>query len=278
MTQVGIGFLVAMLCAFGTVRCLADEGNDGTATSAAGGRTTTTSRAALEAYCTAALGFATLEPPDVDTAADEAEQATQHQQYATRSLKPAVDDLVDEAPEEIKSDANVLAAAVEELGATGDPETYDNDTVDLARARLHDFELEHCDLATEQVTMTDYSFSGIEGVEPGPVSFDASNAGEEYHELAIVMKRAGVTESFDEILAMEDPAEQQRFATYVGGVQPVAPGAEDFTVVDLRAGDYLMVCFLSVGSTPELFESGAEIDGDPHVARGMKREFEVSSS
>jgi hypothetical protein len=276
MTQVATGFVVAALFAFGTVRCMADGDSDGGAASSTGARTTTTSRAALEAYCAAALGFATLEPPDIDTAAAEAEQATQHRQYATGTLKPAVDDLVDEAPTEITSDANVVAAAVEELAATGVPETYDNDTVDLARARLHDFELEHCDLASELITMADFSFSGIEGVRPGPVSFDASNEGEEYHELAIVMKRADVTQSFDEILAMDDPAEQQRFATYVGGVQPVAPGEEDFTIVDLRAGDYLVACFLAVGSTPEPFESGAAIDGDPHVARGMKREFRVS--
>jgi hypothetical protein len=239
-------------------------------------RTTTTDRAAVRAYCTAALGFATVEPPEVDTAAPDEEQATQRQQYASATLKPAVDDLVDQAPRELKSDANVVAAAVEELALSGDAAAYDNDTVDLARSRLHDFDVEHCELASKPVTMADYSFTAVEDVQAGAVSFDVTNEGTEYHELAIVMKRVGVTRSFDQILAIDEPAEQQRFATYVGGVEPVAPGAEGFTVVDLRPGEYLVACFLAVGSTPEPFEAGADITGAPHVDRGMKGEFRVS--
>ena len=238
-------------------------------------RTTTTSAARLEAYCASALGFATVPPPEVDVDAAEAEQAAQRQQYATATLKPAVDDLVEDAPAELQSDSEVVAAAVDELAISGDAAAYDNDTVDLARARMHDFDVEHCEVASKAVTMADYSFSGIDGVQAGSVSFDASNTGAEYHELAIVMKRAGVTRSFDEILALDDPAEQQRYATYVGGVQPVAPGEKGFTVVDLRPGEYLVACFLAVGSVPEPFEAGVDIAGAPHVTRGMKGEFRV---
>jgi hypothetical protein len=233
-------------------------------------------RAALEAYCSAALGFATVEPPEIDEGASEAERTTQLQQYASATLKPAADDLASDAPEEVTSDVDVVVAAVEQLATSGDPAAYDNDTVDLARGRLHDFEVEHCELASERVTMADYSFSAIDGVKAGSVSFDASNEGEEYHELAIVVKRPGTSLSFDAILALDDPAEQQRHATYVGGIEPVAPGDTGFTVVDLRAGQYMVACFLPVGSTAEQFESDTEVNGDPHTARGMKREFTVS--
>lgn len=268
--------LAAVLCAVGAVGCKAEGGKDRSPARATGDRTTTTARAALEAYCSAALGFATVEPPEIDDAASEAEQTTQLQQYASTTLKPAADDLATDAPDEITSDVNVVLAAVDELAASGDPAVYDNDTLDLARGRLHRFELEHCDLATEGVTMADFSFSAIDGAKAGPVSFDASNEGEEYHELAIIVKRPNTSLSFDAILALDDQAEQQRHAAYVGGVEPVAPGDTGFTVVDLRAGQYLVACFLSVGSTPEQFESDTELGGDPHTLRGMKREFVVS--
>ncbi|MEY2476179.1 MAG: hypothetical protein QOG87_1494 [Actinomycetota bacterium] len=268
--------LAVVLCAVGTVGCKAEGGKDRSPARATGNRTTTTARAALEAYCSAALGFATVEPPEIDDAASEAEQTTQLQQYASATLKPAADDLATDAPDEITSDVNVVVAAVDEMATSGDPAAYDNDTVELARGRLHRFELEHCDLATETVTMADFSFSAIDGVKAGSVSFDASNDGEEYHELAIIAKRPSTTLSFDQILALDDAATQQRHATYVGGIEPVAPGDTGFTVVDLRAGDYLVACFLPVGSTPEQFESDSEPSGDPHTARGMKREFKVS--
>jgi hypothetical protein len=266
-------WLAAMLCAAGA--CSADDGAGTGAVRPTTERTSTTTKAALDAYCAAALGFATVAPPVFDTAAPEAARAAQRQQYAAATLKPAINDLVDDAPEELESDADVVAAAVEELALSGAPEAYDNDTVDLARSRMHEFDLEHCELATKPVTMADFSFSPIDGVSAGTVSFDASNDGAEYHELAIVMKRAGVSRSFDEILALDDPAEQQRFATYVGGVQPVAPGEKGFTIVNLTPGEYLVACFLAVGSTPELFEAGAAIKGAPHVERGMKGEFRV---
>ena len=262
------------MCAVLTAACSAKGGgNDGSGK--ATGRSTTTTKEALEAYCASALGYATVEPPKLDVAAPEAEQAVQRQQYATSTLKPAVDDLAEDAPAEIESDANVVVAAVEELAATGAPETYDNDTVDLARGRLHEFDLEHCDLASEPVTMTDFAFSSLDSVKAGVVSFDATNDGQEYHELAIVMKRPGTTETFDQILALNDAAAQERLATYVGGVEPVGPGEDGFTVVNLRAGDYLIACFLPVGSAPEPFEAGAAINGPPHTDRGMKAELTV---
>ena len=269
-------WLVAVLFAAGAVGCSTGGGASDNTVRPGVNRTATTTGDSVRAYCAAALGLATVEPPAVDTDAAEDVQATQRQQYATATLKPAVEDLVDEAPAELKSDVNVLAAAVDELALSGDPVTYDNDTVDLARGRLHEFDLEHCELASEKVTMDDYSFTAVDGVSAGAVSFDATNDGEEYHELAIVMKRTGVTRSFDEILAIDDPAEQQRFATYVGGVEPVEPGSKGFTVVDLRPGEYLVACFLAVGSTPGPFEAGTDIAGAPHVSRGMKGEFRVS--
>jgi hypothetical protein len=274
--RLGVTWVAALACALGAVGCSTSGGGDAKAVRTTLDRTTTTSRAALEAYCTTALGFATIDPPDVDVAAPDADQAAQRREYATTTLKPAADDLVDDAPPELQSDATLVATAVDELAATGAAEAYDNDTVDLARGRLHDFDVEHCELASEPVTLADFSFSAIDGVKAGPVSFDADNTGAEYHELAIVVKRPGVTKSFDEILALKDAAQQQRYATYVGGVQPVGPGEKGFTVVDLRAGEYLVACFLPVGSTPEPFERGDDIKGAPHVTRGMKTEFRVA--
>ncbi|MEJ7722307.1 MAG: hypothetical protein WKF58_18585 [Ilumatobacteraceae bacterium] len=58
------------------------------------------------------------------------------------------------------------------------------------------------------------------------------------------------------------------------------PGETGHTVVDLTAGDYLAICFIPVGTTPEKMSEmeGQEgpPEGKPHFLEGMQLEFTVS--
>ena len=58
------------------------------------------------------------------------------------------------------------------------------------------------------------------------------------------------------------------------------PGGTGQDVFDLSAaGDYVVVCFIPVGSTPEAIAeaeaSGVEVEGPPHFTQGMFQEFTV---
>ena len=49
------------------------------------------------------------------------------------------------------------------------------------------------------------------------------------------------------------------------------PGDESYSVADLEAGDYAMVCFIPTGAS----EENPEGTGPPHFIQGMLAEFTV---
>ena len=57
------------------------------------------------------------------------------------------------------------------------------------------------------------------------------------------------------------------------------PGSSDSRIIELEAGEYLAVCFIPVGLTPEVAEAaesgGEEPQGPPHFTQGMRAEFTV---
>ena len=125
-----------------------------------------------------------------------------------------------------------------------------------------------------EVDAVDYGFEGLPAeVEAGLVGIDFSNKGTELHELVILRKNDGVTQSFDEILALGEE-EGQALVTEAGG-SFAFPGESAATLIDVEdSGEYAAVCFIPVGSTPDAGEEGG--DGPPHFTQGMKSEFTVS--
>lgn len=57
------------------------------------------------------------------------------------------------------------------------------------------------------------------------------------------------------------------------------PGDDDYFVADLEEGEYIALCFIPVGLTPEaaaaVEEGGEEPQGPPHFTQGMRAEFTV---
>ena len=151
------------------------------------------------------------------------------------------------------------------------------------------------------VTAHDYYFEGLPSSVPAGTSLTLTNAGSEVHELLVVRKNDGVTESFDELLALP-PDEALQKATVVG-ILFAAPGESAAMGMDAtgapspmtaitvaQEGEYIAICTIPQGTTemPDFSAqapppSGAPAasaapQGPPHFLLGMKQEFTVTAA
>jgi len=263
------GVAAVLVLAMGLAACGDDDDDAGEAATS-----TTAAAAEFAEYCEESLALETVAEPDIDfESLSEAELAAELKKFATEDLKPLADRLRDSVPAAIASDAQVLFAALDKIVATGDGGAFDTPEVQAAGARVHDFDLANCGWGSADVTAADYAFQGLPATfEAGPTSFDLTNAGQELHELVILKKKDGVTESYDEILALDQEEGQSKVDRV--GTAFVAQGDTDYVVADLEAGDYLVACFIPVGLTSE--DTAPPENSPPHFTRGMKAEFKVT--
>ena len=234
----------------------------------------------VEAYCEQSMAIETFPDPDIDfETATPAQLSAAIKTYASQ-LRPLAEAAQRDAPDDVRDDVDVLVAALDEVEKTGNSEAIESDSVQAAQRRVHEFDLDACDLSTSDVKGVEYAFQGIERTyDAGLLSFEFSNGGKEEHEFILFKKNAGVTETAQEL--MELP-EDQAFSkvSNAGAVGPTAPDDEGYDVVRLAKGSYFAVCFLPVGNDPKDFEGppaeGAEEEsGPPHFTRGMVQEFTV---
>jgi hypothetical protein len=225
----------------------------------------------IETYCDRVFEIETLGEPDVDFEADPAEVAEQLKAFAAENMVPLAEAIDEVAPDEIREEIDVQVAAVQDLAETGDPEAFENDPeVQEAQEVTHAFDVENCGWTPIEVTAIDYGFEGLDDTEAGPASFEFTNdSDKEFHELALARKNDGVTETAEELLALPEEEAMEK-VTIVGGTF-AEPGDSGYLVADLEAGDYVAVCFIPVGATPE----NEEGSGPPHFTQGMVTEFTV---
>ncbi len=229
----------------------------------------------LAAYCDASLAVETAGEPDVDfeTATPE-EVAAAFQAFATETVRPLVDEVVAVAPDEISDDVSVLSTAVDEVADSGNVAAFEDPEVAAAEQRVHAFDLEGCGWTTIPVTARDYAFDDLpETLDAGPVSLELDNQGAEYHELVLMRKNDGVTDSAEDLLALPEEEAMEK-TTFIGVAEPVAGGEGSYLVADLEPGDYVALCFLPTGTTT--FEEGPSGDGPPHFTHGMVAEVSVT--
>ena len=101
---------------------------------------------------------------------------------------------------------------------------------------------------TITVTGVDYAFEGVPTSVPAGTSFSFTNAGTELHELVVMRKNEGVTESFQEILALPEE-EGITKVTVLGGVV-AGPGESAPAPVPVsEVGEYVVICFIPQGTT-----------------------------
>jgi hypothetical protein len=231
-------------------------------------------------YCNSVLAIETIPEPAIDFDALTPEQQVEEvKKFARESIRPLANDIVANAPEQVKDEASVRNNAVREVENTGNLEAFDKPEVVQASKVEHEFDLKNCGWEKVEVNAVNYAFGGVpQELKRGATSFELTNNGTEHHEMVIFRKNDGTTETFDELLALpEDQAETKVTFVAAGDAMPRQEGI--YTVANLRSGEYAMVCFIPVGSTPEA-EAAAEaakqeIQGPPHFTRGMKSEFTI---
>jgi hypothetical protein len=151
------------------------------------------------------------------------------------------------------------------------------------------------------VTAYEYGFGDLPTSVPAGTSLGLRNIGAELHEMILVRKNDGVTESWDELLALPEEEAFQK-ATALGPLFAApgeaasmgigATGPEPMTVITVELeGDYIALCFIPQGVT-EMPDFGAEAasspgasaaadpapEGPPHFVLGMRQEFTVTSA
>jgi len=155
------------------------------------------------------------------------------------------------------------------------------------------------DEATAESTPVDvrggeYAYVGLPTSLPAGSSLGFTNDGAEVHELALARIGDDVTESLEELLAMEDPVGAG--LVEIIGDTPLfaAPGAVAEGTLSLeREGRYVAICFIPQGLTDmavmeqamtaesmdELPEDvQAILSGAPHFTLGMLQEFTVTAA
>ncbi|HEX7276761.1 MAG TPA: hypothetical protein VF244_05245, partial [Acidimicrobiales bacterium] len=239
-----MGALV-IVAALGGVAC-GDDDDDEAATP-------TTAAADFTAYCDASFDIETYfaQEPEIAEDATEAQIAAAFTTYL-QGAKPLIDKAIPLVPAEIKSSIDVQVAAVNQAlaqvsaGTVPDEESFEDPAVQQAEATTHAFDLKNCDWNSVPVTATDYAFGGLpDQLDAGRTSIDLTNNGKELHEIVLFAKNPGVTESFDEILALPEEEAIDKVSQPIAAFAP--PGDSDYTVVDLKAGSYIAVCFIPQG-------------------------------
>jgi hypothetical protein len=152
--------------------------------------------------------------PDIDfETMTPDQQAEAVKTFAAGTLRPRVDDLVPRVPDELQQHFTALDDAVTQLEATGDTAAFSTPEVAAAADAAHAYDLESCGWSREGVTTTEYAFDGIaDTLDAGVTSFDLTNNGTEVHELVLLRKNDGVTETAEEILALPQAEGPPHFA------------------------------------------------------------------
>lgn len=155
-----------------------------------------------------------------------------------------------------------------------------------------------------EVTGVEYAFAGLPETLPVGSEISFTNDGAELHEIVIIRKAEGVTESIEELLAMEaegrDPMAEGLVEMIGEGPLIAFPGttAEGVLVLD-QPGEHVALCFIPQGFDPAVFEAndvdimtmGEDTDpttlpdevqaifaNPPHLAAGMIQPFVVTAA
>ncbi len=119
------------------------------------------------------------------------------------------------------------------------------------------------------VTLSEFSFDAPDTLSAGTITIEAVNGGSQIHEMAVAKLSEGITpEQLLEVLSVPPgegpPPEGPPPFTLSGGAFPMSAGESTLTTIDLTAGTYVMLCFVTDPPTRS-----------PHFALGMFTSFTV---
>jgi len=116
------------------------------------------------------------------------------------------------------------------------------------------------------IDAADYSYTAPETVNAGWVRVNLTNSGQEPHHVQFLRLNDGVTaQQFEDALEQaEGPA--LAMTKQVGGVGAIHPGGSAQAVINLPAGEYVILCFIP-----------SPADQTAHHAKGMIKSLTVSA-
>jgi hypothetical protein len=124
------------------------------------------------------------------------------------------------------------------------------------------------DVTAIDLKMDDFSFEfDAEKAATGKIAFRAENVGDQDHEM--VLLRVPDDFSIEDLLALaRAPGPAPQGIEPIAFIDPIGPGERRNAVIvePLRAGKYMMVCFLPDQENPQ---------APPHALQGMVAEFQV---
>lgn len=117
------------------------------------------------------------------------------------------------------------------------------------------------------IDAADFSYTAPDSINAGWVRIKLTNGGKEPHHVQFLRLNDAVTlEQFQEALQQgEGPA--LALVKNMGGVGAIAPTGSAQAIVNLTAGDYVLICFVPSPS-----------DHVPHLAKGMIKHITVQES
>lgn len=117
------------------------------------------------------------------------------------------------------------------------------------------------------IDAADYSYATVETLAEGWTRVILTNSGQEPHHVQFLRLNDGVTEvQFSEAL-MQGEGPALALVRQVGGVGAVHPGGKAQAVLNLPAGNYVILCFIPSPG-----------DGMPHLAKGMVKTLTVEKA
>lgn len=194
----------------------------------------------------------------------------------------AIPGLLDEieatAPSAIAGPVDTMVTAARQVVENGFTDFGPTETPEFAEAAssVDGWIFEGCPFdATVEVAAGEFQYEGIASTySSGKTAFRVTNNGAQVHELLILRRNDGVTESWDDILVLSEE-EGMRVASVSGAAFVPSTGSQGVLIANLTPGDYVAVCFIPDG-TRLVDGEFVEGEGQPHFMLGMRSEFTVT--
>ena len=210
--------------------------------------------------------------PDSGESKPTAEQMTAF----AKGLQGALGKVTSTAPSSLKNPVDKIVSIVDDAAAGKNPEALDpsSPALGVPLNKIEAWVHTSCGFTKLDVMGVDYAYKGVPStIKAGVASIKFENMSDkEFHEMALIRIKdgSGVTSAeLEAALKADANAAQQKYGDsveFLSGAQ-APPGATGYTTADLKAGDYLTVCFVPVGGKD---------GGVPHVQKGMVSTFKVA--
>lgn len=119
-------------------------------------------------------------------------------------------------------------------------------------------------VADDTIRMTDYAYDIAHPLTAGDHQILVENVGPQPHELVLARLAPGKT--LDDALAWAKTLEGPPPGEMIGGAAAMSNGQHETIGVNLTPGDYVLLCFVPDAK-----------DGQPHVMKGMAKQFHVGA-